>query len=76
MGKDRGQISDDPVRFNPSYFEEDARTNKITTPDGEAVSIRAKAVRPDDVTAIGKMKMIVITITAAVHRGRMKDMTA
>lgn len=54
MGKDRGVKSDDPLRFNLSYVEEDARTNKITTPEGETVSIRAKAVRPDDVTAIGQ----------------------
>ena len=53
MGKDRGKVSDDPLRFNPSYVEEDARTNKMTTPEGETVSIRAKAVRPNDVTDIG-----------------------
>ena len=57
MGKDRGEIADsDPLRFNPSYLEKDSRTNTLTnaTDARTPVSIRAKAVRPEDVTAIGK----------------------
>ncbi len=62
MGNDRGEIENSNPsnpsghKFNPSYFEEDSRTNKITnaTDSSKPVSIRAKAVRPEDVTAIGK----------------------
>ena len=57
MGKNRGEVENsDPLRFNPSSVTEDNRTNTITNSSDAAkpVSIRAKAVRPDDVTAIGK----------------------
>ena len=42
---------------NPSgktTYVVDDTTNPINTPDNTPISIRAKAVRPDDVTAIGK----------------------
>ncbi len=57
MGKNRGEVEDsDPLRFNPSSVTVDNRTNTITNSSdaSKPVSIRAKAVRPDDVTAIGK----------------------
>ena len=56
MGKDRGQISDNPLRFNPSEIKEDNRTNTLenSSNPSKPVSIRAKAVRPEDVTAVGK----------------------
>ena len=53
MGKNRGKV-DGTDKYNPSTVTPDNRTNKITTEDGGAVSIRGKAVRPTDVTDIGR----------------------
>ena len=55
MGKHRGKVNNDP-KFNPSYYVKDNSTEELTNANDSTVpvSIRAKAVRPIDVTAIGK----------------------
>ena len=47
MGKHRGPNGKSTVVKDPT-------TNPLTDPSGKPISIRGKAVRPDDVTAIGK----------------------
>ena len=60
MGKHRGEVPNkDPQnstghKFNPSYYVKDDTTNEIENANDASipVSIRAKAVRPEDVTAV------------------------
>ncbi len=49
MGKHRGKVSNEP-KFNPSYYTKDSTTNELTneTDPNTPISIRAKAVRPED----------------------------
>ena len=80
MGKHRGEdgkstVTKDPFTNNLTNASEDNNSD---------ISIRAKAVRPEDVEAVGgdtenqtsPAATDVITITAAAHRVTMKDMTA
>ena len=52
MGKHRGQ--NENGKFNLSTVTPDDSTNAIKNSDGENISIRGKAVRPDDVKGIGQ----------------------
>ncbi len=57
LGKHRGEVADsEPLRFNPSTVIKDDTTNafKNANDPETPISIRGKAVRPEDVTAIGK----------------------